>query len=457
MSYRLRFKPKPNKVSDVYDGECYKSMCTTPVTMNRHSLPHNFFSDHHDIALGLATDGFAPFKKRQVTAWPKLLVSYNLPPSLCFCRKYLICVGCIPGPNKPRDIDLFSWILIMELLRLAARVKAYDGSGSGQQFMLHAYLILCTRDMPAVAMLMRMLGHNAILACRMCNIHGVQNPSKPNATTHYPALNCQRHPTKPSPAVYNAADLPIQTHTEFMAQAQDIQLASGPTEHKRLASNYGIKGVSIVSFLGLMSFPMSFLFGSMHLFFKNVIPNMVDLWMHRFNTTLPNYDDFIIMPGAWKAIAQAGVESGWTILSAFGARVPDILNKRWKFTAETWLFWALFLAPTLLCGCFQKPKYYDLFMDLVCLIKQCLAFTITVQDLNEMELGFIKWVKDYKQYTDLHLPMSSTDIVSSRPFSTGSLPQCDPRTPPCCSNHSPAWSNVGLLGMVHGAVLRPSG
>jgi hypothetical protein len=173
MGYQSRFRPNPNKVSDVYDGDRYKSMCTTPVTINGHPLPHNFFSDHRDIALGLATDGFAPFKKRQVTAWPILLVNYNLPPSLRFRREYLICVGCIPGPNKPRDIDLFLWILVMELLRLAAGVKAFDGSGSGQQFILHTYLILCTGDMPAVAMLMRMLGHNAILACRMCNICGV--------------------------------------------------------------------------------------------------------------------------------------------------------------------------------------------------------------------------------------------------------------------------------------------
>jgi hypothetical protein len=143
---------------------------------------------------------------------------------------------------------------------------------------------------------------------------------KPNASTHYPALNRRRHPTKPSPAVYNAADLPIWTHTEFMAQAQEVQLASGLTERKRLALKYSIKGVSIFSFLSSMSFPTSFPFGSMHLFFENVIPNMVDLWMHRFDTTLLEDDDFIITPGAWKAIAQAGVESGRTIPSAFGAR-----------------------------------------------------------------------------------------------------------------------------------------
>jgi hypothetical protein len=195
-----------------------------------------------------------------------------------------------------------------------------------------------------------------------------------------------------------------------MAQAQEVQLASGLTERKRLALKYSIKGVSIFSFLSSMSFPTSFPFGSMHLFFENVIPNMVDLWMHRFDTTLLEDDDFIITPGAWKAIAQAGVESGRTIPSAFGARVPDILNERWKLTAETWLFWALFLAPTLLRGCFQKPKYYNHFMDLVRLIKQCLVFTITLQDLNEMDLGFIKWVKDYERYVHLHLPMISTDI-----------------------------------------------
>jgi hypothetical protein len=36
-----------------------------------------YFSDHRDIALGFAADGFAPFKMRKHTAWI-LIFSYNI-------------------------------------------------------------------------------------------------------------------------------------------------------------------------------------------------------------------------------------------------------------------------------------------------------------------------------------------------------------------------------------------
>jgi hypothetical protein len=95
-----------------------------------------------------------------------------------------------------------------------------------QQFILYAYLILCTGDMPAVAMIMRMLGHNTMLSCRMCSIVGVRNPENPCATTHYPALDRHCHPTKPIPTNYNPWSLPTRTHDEFLAQAQEIQMAA---------------------------------------------------------------------------------------------------------------------------------------------------------------------------------------------------------------------------------------
>ena len=42
--------------------------------------PFFHFSDECDIALGLLTDGFAPFKKHNKTCWPIILFNYNLPP-----------------------------------------------------------------------------------------------------------------------------------------------------------------------------------------------------------------------------------------------------------------------------------------------------------------------------------------------------------------------------------------
>ena len=50
------------KVTDVFDGTLYQKLCEQQVTVNGKTLPHRYFSDPRDIALGLSLDGFAPFK-----------------------------------------------------------------------------------------------------------------------------------------------------------------------------------------------------------------------------------------------------------------------------------------------------------------------------------------------------------------------------------------------------------
>ena len=129
-------------------------------------------ADPHDIALGLTTDGFAPWRRRKYTAWPILLVNYNLPPEVRNHQKNLIAVSIIPSPKKPKDIDSFLYPLIEELLTLANGVRAYDANLE-QLFCLRAFLIVAFGDILAVSLLMKIKGHNAISPCRTCNIQGL--------------------------------------------------------------------------------------------------------------------------------------------------------------------------------------------------------------------------------------------------------------------------------------------
>jgi hypothetical protein len=109
---------------------------------------HNYFSDHRDIALGFATDGFAPSKKQKHTAWILLIFNYNLPPEQRFRKDNILCVGIIPGPKKPWDADSFIYPLVCELLELSIGVSAYDALSRGL-FALHVYVITGFGDIPA--------------------------------------------------------------------------------------------------------------------------------------------------------------------------------------------------------------------------------------------------------------------------------------------------------------------
>jgi len=154
MKYRAHeHKHTPGKTRDVFDGKKYCKLRSKPVKLNGKTYPHKYFEDACDIALGLSTDGFAPFKKRKNTAWPLIIFNYNLPPDICFHLEHILALGVIPGPKKPIDADSYLWPLLKELYKLSLGVCAFDIL-SRRLFSLRAYLILVFGDIPAVSMLM---------------------------------------------------------------------------------------------------------------------------------------------------------------------------------------------------------------------------------------------------------------------------------------------------------------
>ena len=126
MQYCSQYQHDPTKIADIFDGAHYHSLLETLVTIGDEELPAWFFSDPRDIALGLSTDGFGPFKQCNKTAWPLIIFNYNLPPKERFKKENIISLGTIPGPKKPSDFDSFLWPLVQELLQLEIGVSAFD-------------------------------------------------------------------------------------------------------------------------------------------------------------------------------------------------------------------------------------------------------------------------------------------------------------------------------------------
>ncbi len=75
---------RPGMITDIFDGCHYCLLLGEHVVVGDQMYPHNYLSNHRDIALGFATNGFAPFKKQKHTAWILLIFNYNLPPEECF-------------------------------------------------------------------------------------------------------------------------------------------------------------------------------------------------------------------------------------------------------------------------------------------------------------------------------------------------------------------------------------
>ena len=384
MQYRSTRAYSPGVSSDIFDGEYYQQLRSTPITVHGKPIdpPTNYFEDDRDIALGLSTDGYGIFSSGRATAWPLIIFIYNLPPELRVHTEHILALGVIPGPNKPAEIDSFLIPLHEELFQLAKGVDTYD-IRSKQSFLLRAFLLIIFGDLPAISMLMNMKGVNGISPCRNCKIKAIPIPGD-TPSTHYVPLT---------------TDLTGlgRNHVEMMADAKRVDEAESIAAANRIAKETGIKGTPILSTLDSVAFPQSFPLDFMHIAWENAVRTLTSLWTGDYKGIGEGKESYRIDANAWKAIGADGAVSGSTIPSAYSPRVPDVSKKGSFLSADMWSFWTLYLAPVLLRNHFKKPKYFAHFIKLVQLFRICIQFEISAAEIEELRSGFQEWVEDYKR------------------------------------------------------------
>ena len=77
--------------------------------------------------------------------------------------------------------------------------------------------------------------------------------------------------------------------------------------------------------------------------------------------------------------------------------MPNIKTERTHMTADTWSFWAIFIGPVVLRRRFTRKVYYDHFVALVRLIRTCLKLEYSDNDIDEIDHGFVHWVKEFER------------------------------------------------------------
>jgi hypothetical protein len=135
----------------------------------------------------------------------------------------------------------------------------------------------------------------------------------------------------------------------------------------------------------------------MHLFLENIIPTLVKLWMGKFKGLNVGSGNYEIAEEVWAEIGWKTVDTVKDIPSAFVRSLPNIAIDRSYITAEGWGFWFMYLAPFLLQGRFSDAKYYHHLCDLVDIMKACLQFEITEQEVDELEEKIHAWVRLYEE------------------------------------------------------------
>ncbi|QRW03344.1 Transposase family tnp2 [Ceratobasidium sp. AG-Ba] len=398
MRYRSERDSTPDVVSDIFDGKRYKELLEQKVIVGHDVLDHNYFSLPTDVALGLSTDGFGPFRSRNETCWPLLLINYNLPKEIRTRLENMICIGMIPGPVAPKELDSFLEPLIDELQMLARGVAAFDGE-TQRPFCLRAFLIVCFGDMPAIAKLMRMRGHNGKCPCRACHIVGFPLRDEKGHVTYYPPLSCPAGEERDGPSEYDPLNLPHRNHVQFLCDAIHVETAKTTTKANDDGRDIGSNGLTSLAALSSLEFPTSFPHDFMHLMFENVVPNLLSLWTRKgkFHDLGSERDPYHLGKTVWDAVGEACARSGNTIPAAFGCRVPNLAKNYSDVSAEGILLFTTLLGPAVLRDRFINVVYYHHFVKLVKLVKKCLDFHLTQDNIKSIREGFASWVLQYER------------------------------------------------------------
>ncbi|EUC56018.1 transposase family Tnp2 protein, partial [Rhizoctonia solani AG-3 Rhs1AP] len=299
------------------------------------------------------------------------VINYNLPLEERTHVKNMICVGVIPGPQCPADINSFLQPLINELRELARGVATVDVT-QHKLFALHAHILAIFGDIPALTKILEFIGHNGCLPCRFCLM-----------------------PT-PNGFQTDPLDLPLRIHDNCITTGLKVLKAKNETKQKRLATESGIKGVTLFARVPSISVPRSFPVDLMHMIWLNLIPQLIDFWTGNFNDLDNGLEDYQLDVNVWDALCEVCVPSRRTIPTSFGCPVPDP-RKRSQFIAETWNVFTTQLGPSILRKRFSDQHYYQHFVRLVKLLRLVVSFDLPRDQIPEIRQGFAEWIQEYEQ------------------------------------------------------------
>jgi hypothetical protein len=393
LSYRSNYRHQPDHIRDVFDSANYHRLCQQNVVVDGVTRPYRYFSGEHDIALGLCTDGFLLFKRRRSgpSATPLLLQNYNLPPEMRILSGNPICLGVIPGPRPPVNIKSYLAPFDDELADLAIGIPTFNARDR-KMFDMRAYLILKLGDILAIDKILGIKGVNAIVPCRTCTIRGVRKIQS-RGTNYYVPLTTPHRQERPS---FDPFDLPYRTHDSFDKVLQQIENAPTKKSREKIAKDHGIREAPALSRVRSLDHARSYPWEWFHLLLENIVPNLVKLWTGRFPGIEPG-SDFEIDSQVWQVVGKETAEAVRDIPAAFVRVLGNISDHQSTFTAESWGFWFMYLAPHLLKDRFQHPKYYNHMLQLVNIMKTMLKFDITLEELDTLERSVICWVTTFER------------------------------------------------------------
>ena len=313
-----------------------------------------------DVALQLSINGAQLQADQPFEAWIFIWIIHNLPPDLCYKKRFVITGAIVPGPNKPGDIDSFLFPLLFHVTALQCEgLQIYDTSVGSYIAHSSPLVIFATADSLSGAAMSGMVGHSGKFGCRMhCNM-----PSQHHmGDRHYfPAMNLPHNYTVSGCSHPDIQDKDLGVYHINLDQKYCQNLAhllSACTQAEYCVRCLEVGLCKQTLFSGLphqpLPVPNIFTMDIMHL----TVLNDPDLFLKLFTAKINVYESdnksmwdwaiFYKNNAVWKAYGEFVVKAVLFIPSSFG-RAPRDPAKKLNTGYKAWEFqqYIYGLGPTL--------------------------------------------------------------------------------------------------------------
>ncbi|XP_028074146.1 uncharacterized protein LOC114276562 [Camellia sinensis] len=216
-----------------------------------------FALEPRNVRLGLATDGFNPFRNmnNSYSLWPVVLILYNLPPWLAMKDPFFMLSLLIPGESQLGiDIDVYMIPLVKELNELRKNDTLTYDALTGETFCMRAALLWMIHDWPAFGDISgwRTKGH---YSCYTCNDEPYFESLR--SKTAYSNHRCylpDDHPERQKSRAYNGKHekwkrslvIPIEKIEKQLGNVTGVTYGKHPSNRKRPRQNPNWTKVSIL-------------------------------------------------------------------------------------------------------------------------------------------------------------------------------------------------------------------
>ena len=148
-------KNRNGSMRDIYDGQLYKNL-----------FKPGLLQDENNLSFSMNTDGAPLFKSSRVSMWPVYLLVNELPIAKRKRRQNSLFYGVWISSKKPQ---MWSFLepLYSELNHLESKGESFTDF-DGNSFICKCFLLTCTCDLPARAMVYNVTQFNGAFSCWFC-------------------------------------------------------------------------------------------------------------------------------------------------------------------------------------------------------------------------------------------------------------------------------------------------